>query len=171
MIHFNRGELARAQEVFEETLRLREAARGGAHTETLTTLSKLAQVLDARGDAEGAEKTFRETLRRAEDQYGANDRETIEWRDNLAVFLFRRRRYDEALPLTRRTVEQTEADAGPNARLTIVRMQRLGSIQIELGDKAAAATTLAEAASRAKRALRPEDPLQAEIEADLRLAR
>ena len=119
------GQYERAEEHFEQALKLRRDALGEEHADTLEAMNNLASLYENQGRYSAAEPLATETLGRCRRTLGEEHRITLAAMTNLAVLYNRLGRYDEAHALFERLPELCRRVLGEFDRETLVSINNL----------------------------------------------
>ncbi|RDW59198.1 hypothetical protein BP5796_12122 [Coleophoma crateriformis] len=117
--------LIRAEPTLREAIVVREMELGVNHPDTLTSVSRLASVLERQGRYTEAESMNRRALEGREKELGVNHPDTLTSLDNLALVLNSQGRYTEAESMNRRALEGSEKELGVNHPDTLTSLNNL----------------------------------------------
>ncbi|KAK6338121.1 hypothetical protein TWF696_001592 [Orbilia brochopaga] len=159
----------KAEEQFTHVLRLREAALGSEHVDTLKTLSALALVLNDTDRFEEALDKHEMVLDVLEREHGKDDPFTIETIVNLARTAQQCEEYFRAETLLRRALSRSTKALGEDHATTLHILESIGRLLDDVGDYADAETFYRTALKRREHAFG--DRHLSTIECVYRLAR
>jgi tetratricopeptide (TPR) repeat protein len=103
------GNLAAAEPLYGEALRIGRSIYGDRHASVGLTLARLGSLLRLKGDDDAAEETLRDAIEAASDRSGGSTLATCDARIELAEILKRRGRFDEAEVLVRESLHIRQA--------------------------------------------------------------
>jgi Tfp pilus assembly protein PilF len=153
-----RGDYRAAIPPSEKCLLLRELKSGPDHSDTLTSISDLAFLMQANGDYVAAEPLCWRALEARDRVLGPDDPDTLESVNNLAALLDSKGDYGAAEPLYRRALEARERVLGPEHPNTLNSLNNLGALMYSEGDYAAAEPLFRHALEARERVLGAEHP-------------
>ncbi|KAI0197415.1 hypothetical protein EV127DRAFT_450364 [Xylaria flabelliformis] len=102
------GRYKEAEEIYQQTLDLKEEVLGEKHPNTLSTMNNLALVFSKQGRYKEAEEIYQQTLSVKEEVLGRKHPDTLITINNLAYNLFWQDRYEEAEEMCRQTLQLRE---------------------------------------------------------------
>ena len=138
VVYDSLGLYAKAQQLAETAVKLRQKVLGPDRPETLSSLNVLANAKIHQGkDAEG-EKLYREVLDVQRRILGPDHPETLLSMANLSVVLRRRGQYGEAESLSRRVLDSRRRVLGPEHPDTVRSMTNLANVEVVQGKYAEA---------------------------------
>jgi tetratricopeptide (TPR) repeat protein len=126
--HFILGKYQEAEQMYRQTLKLKEKALGKEHPNTFGSMNNLALVLDSQGKYEEAEQMHRRTLELMEKILGKEHPRTLDSMNNLALVLDNQGKYEEAEQMHRRTLEPREKMLGREHPDTLDSMNNLALV-------------------------------------------
>ena len=121
------GRHQEARPLYEEALRIMEAAEGPDHPNTATSLNNLAFELMSNGANEEAQPLFERSLRIREVALGPDHASTATCLQNLAQSLQAQGAHDEAQPLFERAIRIRKKQLGPDHRMTAISLSYLAA--------------------------------------------
>ena len=156
--YFQQGRYGHAIGSSEAALNGRERLLGSEHPDTLTSVNRLAMLLQAKGDYAGAEPLLRRTLEGTERVLGHEHPHTLESVNNLAALLQAKGDYAGAEPLYRRALEGTGRMLGSEHPNTLACLNNLAGLLQDKGDYAGAEPLYRRALAGKERVLGSEHP-------------
>lgn len=126
--YFNSGWFKEAKAMHIKALRLREEVLGQQHSDTLTSMSKVAQVLNSQGKHNESETMHRVAFQLQEEVLGQHHPDTLTSMNNLALVLTRQGKYSKAEALFRQTVLLREEILGQQHIDTLVSSSNLARV-------------------------------------------
>ncbi|KAI1382616.1 uncharacterized protein F4822DRAFT_100890 [Hypoxylon trugodes] len=122
------GKYNEAEQMYRQTLELRERMLGREHPSTLASMNNLALVLDSQGKYKEAEQMHRQTLELRERILGREHPDTLGSMNNLAGVLRNQGKYEETKQIHRQTLELTERILGREHPDTLDSMNNLALV-------------------------------------------
>lgn len=126
--YYNSGWFKEAEAMHIKALRLREDVLGQQHSDTLTSISKVAQVLNSQGKHNEAETMHRLAFQLREEVLGQHHPDTLTSMHNLALVLTRQGKYNKAEALFRQTVLLREEILGQHHLDTLLSSSNLARV-------------------------------------------
>jgi serine/threonine protein kinase/tetratricopeptide (TPR) repeat protein len=133
-----RGDVAAATPLLEESLRMRRSLFGAVHKDVAVTLVELGRAYEDGGRADRAEALFRESLAIRQQVFGDRHRETATSKSDLAHVLRARGDLAGAESLFRQSLETSRAVLGEEHPNVATSWNNLGLVLLDTGDFAAA---------------------------------
>lgn len=130
MAYMNLGQYSRAQSLFQESVKIGNAALGAEDPETLKTTQLLAWTLFQEGHSGDAEQLQRKVLATRERVLGPDNNDTLSIRSDLANNLDAQGNHAEAEKMEREILESRRRTLGPENAYTIGSMDTLAAILI-----------------------------------------
>jgi tetratricopeptide (TPR) repeat protein/predicted Ser/Thr protein kinase len=146
-VYLARGDAERAQQLFAEALEHRRRALGPDHADTLRSQANLAQSYVAHGDLARGAGLLDETLTRSRAMLGADHDVTLMVAEGLAMVRRRQNRLEDARALLADSLERRQRLLGAGHAYIVEDRVKLGLVQLELRDYAAADATVRSIAS------------------------
>ncbi|KAI1286514.1 hypothetical protein F5Y03DRAFT_146430 [Xylaria venustula] len=137
------GKYNNAEQLYRQTLELREGVLGREHPSTLASMNNLANVLGSQGKYKEAETMHRQTLELKEGVLGREHPSTLDSMNNLALVLGSQGKYKEAETMHRQTLELKEGVLGREHLSTLDSMNNLAEVLRSQGKYEEAETILA----------------------------
>ncbi|KAI1439328.1 hypothetical protein F5Y02DRAFT_143448, partial [Annulohypoxylon stygium] len=106
------GKYNEAEQMYQQTLELRERVLGRENPSTLDSMNNLAEVFRSQGKYEEAEQMHRQTLELTERVLGRENPSTLTSMNNLAGVFRNQGKYEEAEQMHRQTLELKERVLG-----------------------------------------------------------
>ncbi|KAI6611439.1 hypothetical protein MCOR14_011854 [Pyricularia oryzae] len=122
------GQYEEAEQMYRETLALREKVLGPENPSTLASINNLALVLKNQGKYEEAEQMHRKTLELSKKVLGPENPETLNSMNNLASVLDNQGKYEEAEQMHRKKLAFKEKVLGPENPSTLASMNNLALV-------------------------------------------
>ncbi|KAI1159510.1 P-loop containing nucleoside triphosphate hydrolase protein [Nemania serpens] len=122
------GKYNNAEQLYWQTLQLREEVLGREHPDTLASMNNLALVLNSQGKYDEAEAMHRQTLQLREEVLGREHPSTLTSMNNLANVLDRQGKYGEAETMHRQELELCEEVLGREHPSTLGSMNNLALV-------------------------------------------
>ena len=157
-VYNNLGLYARAQELDQKALKIRQGVLGTKNPETLRSMSALAETIREQGHFTEAETLQRQALDVQKRALGAEHPDTLSSRYTLASILRGQGRYPEAETLDRQTLEIRRRVLGNEDPETLKSMNSLAKDLIPQKEYPEAAKVDREALEIRERVLGPEHP-------------
>lgn len=132
------GLLDKALPLLEQTLKVRRAALGSDHPDTITAIGNVGYILHALGRAEEAEPMFREAVERIERLRGSDHAEVAAHLNNLGYLLVDMGRPKDAYAYYERALAIQLREKGPDDVDTLLYENNLGGAMEAAGDNAGA---------------------------------
>ncbi|KAK7954370.1 phosphorylase superfamily protein [Apiospora saccharicola] len=122
------GRYSKAEEMYRETLALRETVLGRGHPSTLASMNNLALVLDSQGKYAEAEEMHRQTLALKGTVLGREHPDTLDSMNNLALVLNSQGKYSEAEEMHREELRLCKKLQGREHPSTLASMNNLALV-------------------------------------------
>ncbi|QBZ58570.1 hypothetical protein PoMZ_03525 [Pyricularia oryzae] len=122
------GQYEEAEQMYRETLALREKVLGPENPSTFASINNLALVLKNQGKYEEAEQMHRKTLELSKKVLGPENPETFNSMNNLASVLDNQGKYEEAEQMHRKKLAFKEKVLGPENPSTLASMNNLALV-------------------------------------------
>ncbi|KIM96097.1 hypothetical protein OIDMADRAFT_132580, partial [Oidiodendron maius Zn] len=120
------GRYREAEQMYRQSLELREKVLGKEHPDTLESMNNLGVAFYSMEKNEEAEKMHRQTLELRENVLGKEHPDTLESMNNLGLVLHSMRKYEEAEQMYRQSLELREKVLGKEHPDTLTSMNNLG---------------------------------------------
>jgi len=164
----DRGELARAERYYRQSIERRRELFGDHHSATLRARHNLARVWLADGRVDASRTLAAEVLQRRETELGPDHPDTLRSRAFSARIAAAEVPHDPArLQALADAVEALQQALSPTSLAVLNARAELGRARLEADDFQQARTELEAAAVGFREALNPDHPLAAAIELDL----
>jgi tetratricopeptide (TPR) repeat protein len=121
-VYTNQGKYDRALELYEHTLKIKEATLGSGHSSTAITLSNMAAMYKNQGDDDRALQLYERALKIKETSLGADHPEAALTLSNIAHVFKRQGEYDRALEFFTRALAIKQTSLGndhPEVAITL----------------------------------------------------
>jgi tetratricopeptide (TPR) repeat protein len=122
------GKLADAEIMFQKALDNRVKHLGPDHSETLSVLHRMADLMGAQGSLADAERMYREVLQSREAALGTDNPETLTLLNNLAIILKTQGKLEEAEEVFASVLEGRERALGVEHPDTLSSLNNLGVV-------------------------------------------
>jgi len=152
------GSFVSAEQSFEGTLRLRQAALGDEHPDTISSMFYVARAVERQGRLGEAEKLFRQVLSVQRKVLGDGNRATLWSMLNLADIAQWQGRLSESESLFRQLLALARQTLPEDDHLTLWALNCLGCVLWNLRALEEAETVLRDALEGLRRTLGPEHP-------------
>lgn len=152
------GQLAEAQRHLERSLKLRSAARGANHADTLASMNSLAELLLYRGKFPEAEPLLREVVDGRARQLGADHPDTLTSKHNLAALYYEQGKYPQAETLFKEVLIASTARLGNEHQDTLASKNGLALVYQEEGNLVQAEPLFAEVLQASVKTLGADHP-------------
>jgi len=152
------GSFVSAEQSFEGTLRLRQAALGDEHPDTINAMFGLARAVQEQGRLNDAEKLYGQVLSFQQKVFGVKDRETLWSMLSLADIAQWQGRLSESESLVRQLLALARQTLPEEDNLTLQALDCLGLVLWNLHVLEEAETVLRDALKGLRRTLGPEHP-------------
>ncbi|KAH6880031.1 caspase domain-containing protein [Thelonectria olida] len=119
------GKYQQAEKAHRAGLQLRQKAMGAEHTDTLSSMNSLANVLQRQGRYWQAEEMHQQTLELRQKVLGQQHPDTLASMNNLALLFINQGKYEGGERLHRRTLELRQAVLGKEHPDTLASMHNL----------------------------------------------
>jgi len=133
MAYLNLGLYARAQSLFEQSVRIANAVGAGENRATLKTTQRLAWTLfrqNRLAEAEAQERKLLDVERRV---FGPQDSETVGTMGDMSTILDAEGHTEEAEKMLREVLEAQKRLLGPEAHFTLISTDNLASMLVQEG--------------------------------------
>ena len=158
-VHFcHLGMYGISEPLHRRALEARERTLGLEHSDTLSSLNRMANLLLAQGDLAGAEPLYRRALDARERILGPEHRDTLSSVNNLAIVLSAKGDHSGAEPLYLRALDTQERTLGPEHPDTLSSLSNLADLHAQKGDLSGAESLCRRALEARERILGPEHP-------------
>ncbi|KAI1085927.1 hypothetical protein F5B19DRAFT_248199, partial [Rostrohypoxylon terebratum] len=122
------GKYNEAEQMYRQTLELKERVLSKENPSTLNSMNNLALVLNSQGKYQEAEQMHRQTLELTERVLGREHPDTLGSMNNLATVLGNQGKYKEAEQMHRQTLELRERVLGREHPDTLASMNNLAEV-------------------------------------------
>ena len=144
--------------LYRRALAAKEMEQGSEHSDTLSSVSQLGDILETKGDYDGAEALFRRALAGREKALGPEHADTLASVNELGGVLKNKGDYNGAEILYRRALAGRKKALGQNHSDTLASFGELGDLLGDMGDLEGAEQLFRQVLTIAEHSLGPDHP-------------
>lgn len=161
--YMNMGQMAQAETVFKQCLKIRETKLGLDHLDTATILQVMGGLYRRQKKYEAAEAYYRRGLAIMEAKHGSDSPELFFIVESMAVLEYARQQYAQSLATSQRSLKMSEAKFGSGHPNTALVLNNIGDDYWNLGERAKAESFYSKALKLREARLGPDNPNTMEV--------